>query len=113
LGHIVGKAGVRVDPKKIEAMQDWTHPKTIKSLCGFLGLTDYYHKFVHNYGKILAPLTDLLKNNSFTWNLATDKDFQDLKATMCTTPVVALPDFTKSFVFECDALGRGIIVVLM
>jgi hypothetical protein len=46
LGHIVGKAGVRVDPKKIEAMQDWPHPKTIKSLHGFLGLTCYYHKFV-------------------------------------------------------------------
>jgi hypothetical protein len=40
LGHIVGKDGVRVDPKKIEAMQNWPHPKTLKSLCGFLGLTD-------------------------------------------------------------------------
>jgi hypothetical protein len=39
LGHLVGKDGVRVDPKKIEAMQDWTHLKTLKSLRGFLGLT--------------------------------------------------------------------------
>jgi hypothetical protein len=39
LGHIVGKDGVRVDPKKIEAMQDWPRPKNLKSLCGFLGLT--------------------------------------------------------------------------
>jgi hypothetical protein len=56
LGHLVGKDGVRVDPKKIEAMQDWPHPKTLKSLCGFLGLTGYYRKFVKNYGKIAAPL---------------------------------------------------------
>jgi hypothetical protein len=42
LGHIVGKEGVRVDPKKIEAMQDWPLPKTLKILCGFLGLTSYY-----------------------------------------------------------------------
>jgi hypothetical protein len=57
LGHLVGKDGVRVDPKNIEAMQDWPHPKTLKSFRGFLGLTGYYHKFVKNYGKISAPLT--------------------------------------------------------
>jgi hypothetical protein len=113
LGHIVGKVDVRVDPKKIEAMQDWTHPKNIKSLHGFLGLTGYYHKFVRNYVKIVVPLTPLLKNNSFTWTLATDQAFQSLKATMCTTSFLALPDFTKTFFLECDTLGRGIRVVLM
>ena len=66
LGHHVGKAGVSVDPKKIEAMKDWPHPKTLKRLHGFIGLTSYYHKFVKNYGNIAAPLTALLKNNSFT-----------------------------------------------
>jgi hypothetical protein len=66
LGHIVRKDGVRVDPKKIEAMQDWPCPENINSLHGFLGLTGYYYKFVKNYGKIAAPLTALLKNNAFT-----------------------------------------------
>ena len=61
LGHLVGKDGVRVDPKKIEVMQDWPPPKTLKSLRGFLGLIGYYRKFVKNYGKIAAPLTALLK----------------------------------------------------
>jgi hypothetical protein len=113
LGHIVGKAGVRVDPQKIEVMQDWTHPKNIKSLCGFLGLIGYYRKFVQNYGKIATPLTFLLKKNYFTWNLAVDHAFQALKEAMCTTLVLALPDFTKTFVLERDASDRGIGVVLM
>jgi hypothetical protein len=113
LGHIVGKDGVRVDPKKIEAMQNWPHPKTLKSMCGFLGLTGYYHKFVQNYGKIVAPLTTLLKNNAFSWTPTADQSFQALKEAMCTTPVLALPDFTKTFVLECDASGRGIRAVLM
>jgi hypothetical protein len=113
LGHLVGKNDVRVDPKKIEAMQDWPHPKTLKSLSGFLGLTGDYRKFVKNYGKIAAPLTALLKNNSFTSTPVAAQDFQTLKMAMCTTPVLALPDFTKTFVLECDALGKGIDVVLM
>jgi hypothetical protein len=113
LGHLVGKDGVRVDPRKIEAMQDWPHPKTLKSLRGFLGLTGYYRKFIKNYGKIAAPLTTLLKKNSFTWTPVAAQAFQTLKTTMCTTPILALPDFTKTFVLECDASRKGIGAVLM
>jgi hypothetical protein len=113
LGHIVGKDGVRVDPKKIEAMQDLPRSKTLKSLCGILGLMGYYRKFVQNYGKIAAPLTTLFKKNAFSWTPATSHSFQALQATMCTTPVLAVPDFNKAFALECDASGKGIGAVLM
>jgi hypothetical protein len=73
--HIVEKDGVWVDIKKIESMKDWNFPKTLKILCGFLGLTGYYRKFVHNNGKIEAPLTTLLKNNAFNWTLVVDQAF--------------------------------------
>jgi hypothetical protein len=69
LGHLVGKAVARVDPKKIKAMQDFPLPKTLKILHGFQGLIGYYRKFVKNHEKIATPLTVLLKNNSFTWTL--------------------------------------------
>jgi hypothetical protein len=109
----VGKDGVRVDPKKIEAMQDWLHPKTLKRLHGFLGLTGYYRKFIKKYGKIAAPLTTLLKKNSFTWTPAASQDFQNLKMAMCTTPVLDLPNFTNTFVLDCDASRKGINTILM
>jgi hypothetical protein len=83
LGHIVDKDGVRVDPKKIEAMQYWPLPKTLKRLRGFLGLTCYYRKFVKNYGNIVAPLTALLKKKDFNWNSATNQSFHALKEDMC------------------------------
>jgi hypothetical protein len=113
LGHLVGKDGVKVDPKNIESMQDWSHPKTLKILRGFLGLTGYYRKSVKNYGKIATPLMALLKKNSFTWTPGVAQAFQTLKMAMCTTLVLAHPDFTKTFVLECDASGKGIGTVLM
>jgi hypothetical protein len=113
LGHIVDNDGVQVDSKKIEAMRDWPHPKTLKNLHSFLGLMGYYRKFVHNYGKIAAPLTSLLKNNYFTWTPVVDHSFQALKDFMCSNPVLELPYFTKTFVLECDASRKGIVVILM
>jgi hypothetical protein len=64
-------------------------------------------------GRFTTPLTALLKKNSFTWTPAVAQYFQTLNMAMCITPILALTDFTKTFVLECDASGKGIGVVLM
>jgi hypothetical protein len=94
-------------------MKDWKRPKILKSLKVFLGLTGYYHKFVQNCGKIVSPLTTLLKKNAFNGTLVIDYSFQALKEAMCKTLVLALPDSTKKFVLECDAFRKGIGAILM
>jgi len=88
-------------------------PKKLKSLHGFLRVTDYYRKFVRNYGKMIGPLTSLLKNNAFVWSDSTKQAFSALKKALCTTMILSMQNFTKTFVLECDASGRGLKEVLM
>jgi hypothetical protein len=85
----------------------------LKNLRGFLGLTGYYRKFVWNYGRIVASLTTLTKKDSFSWTPEETKDFEQLKEVMCKGPILTTPDFTKTFIVECDASRNGIGVVLM
>lgn len=64
-------------------------------------------------GKIVAPLIALINKNAFNWSPATEEPFHRLKDAMYSTPVLAMLNFSKTFIIESDAFGVGNKVVLM
>lgn len=108
MGHIIFQGGVSTDPQKVEAMVSWPRPNSVRALRGFLGLTEYYCRFVRNYGIISKPLTKLLKKGGFSWGPKAEKAFKELKMAMSKVPALSLP-----VILETDASGTGIGAVLV
>ncbi|KAL0535941.1 hypothetical protein IC582_024871 [Cucumis melo] len=114
LGHVVSKAGVSVDPAKIEAVTGWTRPSTVSEVRSFLGLAGYYRRFVENFSRIATPLTQLTRKGApFVWSKACEDSFQNLKQKLVTAPVLIVPDGSGSFVVYSDASKKGLGCVLM
>ncbi|XP_068662911.1 uncharacterized mitochondrial protein AtMg00860-like [Aristolochia californica] len=112
LGHVISASGVKADSSKIQAVVDLPTPHSITTLRGFLGLARYYRKFIRDYGKIAAPLNNLLERNAFTWSNIAASSFKQLKHALSSTPVLQLPNFEEPFVVECDTSAEGIGAVL-
>ncbi|XP_063994529.1 uncharacterized protein LOC135172231 [Diachasmimorpha longicaudata] len=113
LGHIISSDGVRPEPKKLTAVQNFPRPTNQKNIRQFLGLTGYYRRFIPNYAKIAKPLTSLLmKDKKFQWGDEENKAFSNLRNALCKSPILQYPDFTKEFVITTDACGYGIAGIL-
>jgi hypothetical protein len=93
-------------------MKSWPPPRTVCVVRGFLGLTGYYKRFIRGYGDIVAPLTQLLKQEAFCWSPTAAAVFDALKTALTTAPVLQLPDFSRLFVVDCDASGSGFGIIL-
>ena len=113
LGHIVSQSGISPDPEKIASMTTFPAPKNIAQLRTFLGLTNYYRRFVPNFSHVVHSLTELTKkNNPFMWEAPQQEAFMELKNRLSTSPILAFPDFTKEFIVYTDASEVGIGAVL-
>lgn len=113
LGHIITSEGVATDPEKVTVVSNWPSPTSVREVRSFLGLAGYYRKFVRHFGLIAKPLITLLRKNTiFQWTKEHESSFQTLKQALISAPVLALPNFSKPFCIETDAIAVGIGAVL-
>ncbi|CAG2239543.1 unnamed protein product [Mytilus edulis] len=113
LGHIISKDGVKVDESKITIVKNYPRPKNQTEVRQFLGLCNYYRRFVKDYAKITVPLNNLLqKDKEYVWTDKCQISFESLQQALTTAPVLSYPDMSKPFILTCDASGSAIGYIL-
>jgi hypothetical protein len=115
LVHRITQEGLKMDDHKVKAIMDWEPPKLVPALRSFLGLASYYCKFIKTFAKIVAPLTNLLKKFTVTyeWEGACNEAFETLKGILVKAPVLKLLDFDRDFENHSNASDFAIGGVLV
>lgn len=109
LGHIISKNGIEVDPEKTKAMSEFPTPKTQKQVRSFLGMANYYRRFIPSFAKIATPLNALLsKEKKWDWTESCQNAFEILKDKLITAPVLSYPDPNRPLMPTCDASDTSI-----
>jgi hypothetical protein len=105
LGHLVSGAGIKVDPEKTSVVANWQEPDNLKDLQRFLGLCNYFRRFVPKYSEVARPLTRLTGKDAFHTPFTEQESnaFKKLKQALVSPPVLAIPDFNHPFEVYVDA----------
>jgi hypothetical protein len=114
LGHVLSSDGIRPDPRKVDAVSSWPKPTSITELRSFLGLANFYRKFMKDYAKLAAPLHELLKKDASldAWTQEHDHAFDAVKALLTAAPTLVPFDPDAPTMVHCDASDGAIGAVL-
>src|SRR6266436_3652885 len=111
LRFILSPKGLQMDPNKVSMIQDWPEPWKVRDVQAFLGFTNFYQRFIHDYSETTLPLNHLCKKST-TWHFGMEeaKAFQNLKKAFRSTLVLAhwapdLPMMVETDVSDCAIVG--------
>jgi hypothetical protein len=114
LGHIVSRDGIRIDPKRVEAIETLDIPRNVKEIQSFLGKIFFLRRFVPNFAEIVKLITDMLrKNNEVKWTTESRASFSHIKKFISEAPVLASPDYLKEFFIFSFASEHTLAAVLL
>ena len=104
LGVVIGPKGVEMQKEKIEKVLNWPVPRNIKEVQKFLGLANYYRRFIKDFARIAAPLHVLVrKEQKWKWEKKQEEVFKKLKMVFTTEPILAILDIDREIIVETDA----------
>jgi hypothetical protein len=115
LGYIIDERGVHVDPTKIQFIWDWPAPTTLTDLRSFLGLANFYRRFVLGLSHITWPLSQVTKGGAkekLFLSESQQKAFRELKHCLCSAPVLTLLHLQQPFEIKTNASDYAIGAVL-
>jgi hypothetical protein len=114
LGHIVSADGVKIDPKRVEAIKNLSLPRSKKDIQFFLGTINFIRRFIANFAELTKHITSMLRKNSeVKWTEEAKHSFNAIKEAITTTPVLISPDFAKEFFIFSFASKDTIATVLL
>jgi len=104
LGVVISPKGVEMQKKKVEGVLSWPAPRNVKEVQKFLGLANYYRRFIENFARIAAPLHMLVrKEQKWKWKREQEEAFEKLKTVFTTEPILAILDINREMRVEADA----------
>ncbi len=113
LGHILTSRGISPDPRKLEKLRSFPIPTNISQLRAFLGLANYYRRFVRNFATIASPLYPLLSTTGkWLWDDSHQAAFTRILSAVESDAVLPHPRFDLPFILDCDASDSGIACIL-
>jgi len=104
LGVVMGEGKVEIEEDKVEGVLKWLMPQCVRDVRKFLGLANYYRRFVKNFAKVALPMNQLTrKDEKWKWGEEQQVVFEQLKAVFTTRLVLATPKLDKEFRVEANA----------
>ena len=104
LGLIITSNGIRMDPHKVSAVQQWETPTCVWDVQSFIGFANFYRRFIHGFSSIVAPMIATVKKNAkFEWTSACQRAFELLKQRFTTAPILAHFNYEKECIVETNA----------
>jgi len=114
LGVVIGLEGIKMEEEKVRGVLDWPTLKCIKDIQKFLGLVNYYCRFIRGFISIARPLYDMVKKDKkWEWMEKQEKAFKELKEQFTKEPVLAAPDLNKKMRMKVDVSDYAMGVLSM
>ena len=117
LGYVVTPEGVHTDPRKVAAVTSWPVPKTAREARAFMGLVNYYRRFIRNCASIASPIINATRTGkkgepppvfAEEWAKGGLEAFRELQRRMQEAPILKHPDFERTFIIDVDASKHGV-----